>query len=321
VHRPSRKPPSHGFSIPELLVAVAVGLLILAGVTTLFVNNGRAQARVENANRQIENGRYAVDLLSTDLRNAGYYGEFDPTVLPDPAGLPAPCTAALAALRAALPLHVQGYAAGAGLPDCVSDVKAGTDVLVVRHVRACVTGDPNCGADDPAGPLFQASLCANLSELGAGDPANYYALDTETANLNRHGRDCATAAVTRRFLTHLYFVAADDRPGDGVPTLKRAELRLVNGAPGFVIVPLVEGVDGLRFEYGIDTDGNGTVDRYTADPATLDGCATPACAVANWRATLAVRLRLTAINPGTAGGARQVFQSTLLMPNPAGRKQ
>jgi type IV pilus assembly protein PilW len=311
MRHPSPRRPSAGFSIPELLVAVAVGLLVLAGVTTLFVNNSRAQARVERANRQIENGRYAVDLMSTDLRNAGYYGEFDPTVLPDPAALPDPCAASLAALRAALPLHVQGIAPGGDLPSCIGDVLPGTGVLVVRHARACATDDPNCGADDPAGPLFQASLCGNAGELGSGDTGKHYALDIDAAKLDRHRRDCGTAAVTRRFLTHIYFVAADDRAGDGVPTLKRAELRLVNGAPGFVTVPLVEGIEGLRFDYGIDADGDGTVDRYAADPA----------AVADWRAAMAVRLRLTASNPGAGASARRGFQSTVLMPNPAGRRQ
>jgi type IV pilus assembly protein PilW len=321
MHRPSPIRPAPGFSLPELLVAVTIGLLILAGMTTLFINNSRAQARVEAANRQIENGRYAIDLLSNDLRNAGYYGEFDPTVLASPAGLPDPCAATPAALRAALPLHVQGVAPGAGLPSCIADVKAGTPVLVVRHARACVTDDPNCGAGDPAGPLFQASTCDNGGELGSGDPANHYALDTEATGLNRHRRDCATTAPTRRYLTHLYFVAANDRPGDGIATLKRAELRIVNGAPGFVVVPLAEGIAELHFEYGIDSNGDGTVDTYAPDPATAGGCADAACAVANWRNTLAVRLRLAATGTEAGASVRHDFQSTVLMLNPAGRKQ
>jgi type IV pilus assembly protein PilW len=320
IPHPRRRAPalSSGFSLPELLVAVVIGLLILAGMTTLFVGNSRTQARVERANRQIENGRYAIDLLTTDLRNAGFYGEYDPTELADPPALPDPCAATLDALRAALPLHVQGYPSSAARPSCLSDVKAGTDVLVVRHTRACVVGDPNCGASDADGPLFQASLCASQSEAGSGNKADHYALDTVTANLNRHQRDCTstpgsgTLAPMRRFLTHIYFVANNDQSGDGIPTLKRAELRLVDGNLAFTIVPLAEGVDNLQFEYGIDSDGDGAIDQYTGAPA----------AVADWRRALSVRIGLAARNTEAGNNERKhAFQSTVLMPNPAGRKQ
>jgi type IV pilus assembly protein PilW len=325
-HLPPRAA-ARGFTLPELLVAVAVGLLILAGMTSLFVRNSRAQQSVERANRQIENGRYAIDVISTDLRNAGYYGEYDPTELAAPPGVPDPCALTVGALKAALPLHVQGYDAGAAMPGCITDQKSGTDVLVVRHTRACVKGNPNCDASDPAGPLFQASLCNNPSELGSGNPADHYALDTDQSTLTRHARDCTQVAGSgslapiRRFLTHIYFVANNDNSGDGIPTLKRAELRLVDGSLKFVIVPLVEGVDTLQLQYGMDTDNDGLVDTWTATPDGANACAQPACAAANWRNVLSVRVALLAKNTdGVAGVKSQPFQTTVLMANPTGRK-
>lgn len=323
-----RRPGGQGFSIPELLVAVAIGMLILAGMVTLFVRNSRTQTDVERANRQIENGRYAIALISTDLRNAGYYGEFDPTPLADPPGVPDPCAPTLPALRAALPLHIQGYAASETRPSCLSDVKPGTAVLVVRHTRSCISGNPDCDADGIQGPLFQASLCDNLSELGSGDPSNFYALDTATAGLTRHQRDCSpaagtgTLAVTRRFMTHMYYVANNDKAGDGIATLKRAELRLVGGQLQFVSVPLVEGIDDMELAYGIDTNGDGAVDLYTATPGGAAGCAQSDCAARNWRNVLTVRVSVLARNLDNGGSnKRHPFQSTVLMPNPAGRKQ
>jgi type IV pilus assembly protein PilW len=345
---------ARGFSLPELLVAVAVGLPILAGMTTLFVRNSRAQSSVERANRQIENGRYAIDVISTDLRNAGYYGEYDPTELPTPPGVPDPCALTLGALQAALPLHVQGYRAGATMPSCLSDQKSGTDVLVARHTRACVKGDPNCDASDPDGPLFQASLCNNPSELGSGNAADHYALDTDQTRLTRHARDCTqtagsgSLAPVRRLLTHIYFIANNDNDGDGIPTLKRAELRLVDGNLRTVIVPLVEGIETLQLQYGMDTNNDGVVDTWTATPDSANACAQPDCAAANWRNVMAVRLHVLARSPsatpgytdtktyvvgtapdGTArtagpftdGRKRHVFQTVVSLSNPVGRKQ
>jgi len=339
---------SAGFSLPELLVSVTMGLLIVVGMVTLFFHNSRAQVEIERANRQIESGRYAVDLLGNDLRNAGFYGEFDPTLLPDPAAVPDPCAATLAALKAMLPLHVQGFSPADTLPSCVSDVRAGTALVVVRHTRACVNGDPNCSANDPAGPLFQASLCGGAGELGSGDPANWYALDTDPAQLLRTRRDCTTAAVARRYQTHIYYVANNDEPDDGIPTLKRAELRYVDNTLKFVKVPLVEGVEDLQVEYGIDTHGDGSVGVTTSAPAGANGCTAPACAVSNWRNVVAVRLHVLARSPSTTPGwtdtktynlgtaadgsartagpfndgyKRHVFQTLVTLANPVGRKQ
>jgi len=75
--------------------------------------------------------------------------------------------------------------------------------------------------------------------------------------------------------------------------LKRADL----GADVFTIVPLVEGVENLQMEYGVDTDNDGTPDTFTADPdaLTYTGCATAPC-VATWRNVMAVRINILARN-------------------------
>jgi type IV pilus assembly protein PilW len=335
-----------GFTLPELMVAIAIGLLLLAGMSSLFVRNSRAQAEVEKANRQLENGRYGIEVLTGDLRNAGFYGEFDPTPLSTPLILPDPCVASLAALAAALPLHVQGYDDSATMPGCLSDQRAGTDVLVVRHTRPCVAGAGDCH-DDVIGPLFQASLCNNTSELDSPVVTNQYRLDTNTANLNRTQRDCSTLAVTRRYETHIYYVANNDNSGDHIPTLMRAELRvLASGNLGFLPVPLVEGIENMQLEYGVDTDGDRKADLFTPNPGTANGCADPACAATNWRNVMSVKLNLLARNteptPGYTDGhryvlghlgdgsengvaapgdhyKRHVFQSLVPMPNPIGR--
>ena len=332
-------PAQRGFTLAELMVAVALGLMILAGMTTLFVNNTKAQGEIDKANRQVENGRFAVSLMSGDLRNAGFYGEFDPTPLATPAALPDPCALTVAALKDALPLHVQGVdnVAVAGAPGCISDVRAGTDVLVLRHTRTCVAGDANCEPASAGGPLFQASLCNNPSELDSGDVNDHYALDLSTAGMTRHKRDCdqaagsGTLAPMRVYETHIYFVANNDNQGDGIPTLKRAELGTVGGVLSMTIVPLVEGIENLQLEYGIDTSGDGVADLYAADPGTAG----------RWRNAMAVKLHLLARNLEPSQGytdtksyqlgansvaaagdhyKRHVFQAVVNLPNPAGRK-
>jgi type IV pilus assembly protein PilW len=342
---------TQGFSLVELMISMTVGLLILAGMTTLLVNNSRAQEEIDKSSRQVENGRYALQLLSHDLRNAGYYGEFDPTVLTLPAALPDPCATTLAELKAALPLHVQGEDGGGTLA-CLQDVRSGTDVVVVRHAATCVLGNANCDAVDAGGPYFQASLCNNASELGSGSSDDFYAIGIDPIDMTRHRRDCSalagsgTLAALRRLETHLYFIANNGLSNDGIPTLKRAEV-IGNGARIEVtIVPLVAGIENMQIEYGLDLDGDGIPDAITPAPATHGGCVLAACAVANWHSVVSIKLSLLARNTERSIGyiastsyvlglradgsantvaasgdqyRRHVFQAVVALSNPAGR--
>ena len=102
------------------------------------------------------------------------------------------------------------------------------------------------------------------------------------------------------------------------------------------MVPLVEGIENLQLEYGVDTDVDGDSDVYTTDPTT----------VANWSNVLATRVNLLARNPVPSSGhvdtkryvlgalsdgtpntiaarndayKRHVFQALVNLPNPTGR--
>lgn len=309
---PTIRAPSHarGYTIIELMVSITIGLIILAALVTLFAGNSRERGEIERANEQTENGRYALQTIGDDLRDAGYLASFNPgTVagpnpqLTVPAVLPNVCATDLATLTAAMSMPVQGFHTPAGAPACLADWSPGTDILVVRRASTCAVGTAGC---DPlvAGDVYlQASGCN--TELTAG---TYFAFDTNIGNLNLHQKDCATAALIYQFRTHIYFVANDDKAGDGIPTLKRAEL----GPGAFTIVPLVEGVQNLQLEYGLDTavPTTGTPAVYTVDPNTYLGCAPAAC-VSNWRNTVTVKIYVLARNLTTTQGYTDTKTYTL----------
>jgi len=307
-----------GFSLVELMVASALGMLVMGVISMAFVSSSNARRATDQASQQVESGRYAMQLLSEDLQLAGYYAEFDPRPLATPAAKPDPCATDVASLKAAMPLAVQGYDNPAGatlatLANCsVTDLKAGTDVVVIRRTSTCVVGAAGCDAYAAGTAYFQASLCASASELDSANPADYYAMDVTTSGgstLTKHKKDCATAADLRRYLTRIYFIANNDNPGDGIPTLKRAELLgagancLVPGVSCFSVVPLVEGIENLQLEYGIDTSAvpDGAPDVFTADPDGYTGVGAAGVA-GNWRNVVAARLNLLARNVQTTPG-------------------
>ena len=256
-----------GLTLVELMIAVTLGLMILAGATTIFVRNSRTSEEIRKANQQIENGRYASGLLADDLKNAGYLAEFDPSTLSTPTA-PNPCATDLASLKAGMAMPVQGYDNGATVPTCISDYKTGTDIIVVRRASTCALGEPGCDAAVSGAVYLQASGCNDASELGSGDVTKFYAMDTVLTNLTRKRVDCigTNPAPVHQYRVHIYFIANNYKTGDGIPTLKRAEL----GVSSFSVVPLVEGIENLQVEYGVDnlTTPTGTPASFTSSPAS-----------------------------------------------------
>lgn len=70
----SRLRPRSGLSIIELMVGVAVGLLVVAGALSLYVNNLVSSRALVGQARLAQDLRAAADLVVRDLRRAAYWG-------------------------------------------------------------------------------------------------------------------------------------------------------------------------------------------------------------------------------------------------------
>src|SRR5450759_3766389 len=339
-----------GLSLIELMISITIGLLILVALSTLFINQSRSRVELDKSNRMIDNGRYALEVLSDNLRLAGFYGEYVPVsgVPAVPATLPDPCSISPSNMAAALQLAVQGYDAAtptsniAGPPCGLTyaagsnlTLKPGSDILVIRRVSTAtpiVQGVALSGTH-----YFQASLCQY--------DALPFVLDTNPANftlrtLGSTPTSTIPYAVLRNFVVQVYFVAPSNNativvPGSGctvgdcIPTLKRRELDPTTHV--FLTTPLVEGIDYMQIEYGLDTNGDGIADSYVNAPAATD-----------WPNVVAVKMHILARNtestrsytdtktyslgPGltvTPGDSykRHAYTQYIRLVNPAGRRE
>lgn len=322
-----------------MMVSITIGLLLLAALTSLFLNQQRSRSELDKANKMIDNGRYSLDMLSDNLRLAGFYGSLDltdPTLLPVPVALPDPCETTPSLIRDVMRLHVQGYNATdatstiAGVPSCVpSTIKTGSDILVLRRAST----DTVIPTAVQAGTIYlQVPMCRyelSSSVILAQAPATY--------NLSK--KNCTAAnsgpfADLRRFRVQIYYVDSNNEAGDGIPTLKMAEL---NEAGAFSIVPLVEGIEFFQIDYGIDTTTpikDGVADIYS----TCSVCDTEA-----WSNVVSVNINILARNAeastgytdtktynlGMAGAfgpfndryKRHAYTQVIRLTNPAGRKE
>lgn len=302
-----------GLSLIELMIAIAIGLGLLAGLTTVFVNSSRSQAELARASQQVENGRFATATLQDDIWHAGFYGRHVAYTTTAPTALPDPCStnadtavASPTPLQSALAFPIQGYDAPASVPTTLpclsaSDFVPNTDILIVRRADSRTTAVASLLANtfylqSVAEAYNVITLQAMKPVIATGNPATAF---------NQASPTTAELGEIRRYHVHIYFVAPCSAPTGGgtsctgpsddggrpIPTLKRLEL----GPTGaFQIVPLVEGIENMQVEYGIDTvlvglpagapyAGDGMPDAYVANPTA-----------AQFSQVVAVRLHLLA---------------------------
>jgi type IV pilus assembly protein PilW len=215
-------------------------------------------------------------------------------------------------IQNALSVPVQGEL-GSGA-NC-SASKAGSDFIATRRASTCAAGSANCA---PVNSDFhlQVSACSTSS-------AGTLNLALAASGLNAKKRDCTTAAPIYRLVSRVYYVTADD-------VLTRKEL---SGSSYSVTTPLVDGIEMMQFEYGLDTSGDGQVDSFSANPAGLQWSDVVAVRVWLVARNLAAtndytdsntyQLGSTAYSVPTAlkGFKRQVYTTTVNLPNVSGRRQ
>jgi type IV pilus assembly protein PilW len=287
---PIRASRMQGFSLIELMIALTIGLLLLAGLVLIFVNSSQANRELQKTAQQIENGRYAIDVLTQNLRHAGFYGHlFSLPVAPASAD---PCEVAdTAKLHEGLAFPLQGFRApdfatraDVSATSCddkglltAANLRPGSDVLVVRRASTAVattgtvvTNDIYIQATSTIAQIQVGNSSADLSTQKAdGSAATLYLRVPPPP-----AAPVLTPSPVRKYHVHVYFVAPCSRGtaanevcqagDDSIPTLKRLELSVVGGNTAMRVVPLVEGVEFFKIEYGFDW--------RCVDPAATPSC-------------------------------------------------
>jgi len=78
----SKTPP--GFSLVELLIAMALSAILLVGVVSIYANSKQTYNVQEGQSRLQENARFAMDRLSKEISSAGYMGCLPANIPIDP---------------------------------------------------------------------------------------------------------------------------------------------------------------------------------------------------------------------------------------------
>lgn len=217
-----------GFSLIELMVAMAISVVLMAALASIFATSVKTREKIDLEGQKIESARYSLDTLAEDIRLAGYFGSLAPSLPPqtgvtaaivngamaadwryvDPCStatgdLPGWSTASAQATPATnidVPMPIFGYEAhgtGAlptalvGLTGCLDNYRTDTDVFVIR--RASTTAITVGGAGYVSGEAYlQASTCpeGNVDALAKYPPRFLARATTNSADFNLHTLSC-----------------------------------------------------------------------------------------------------------------------------------
>lgn len=286
-----------GFTLVELMIAMTIGLILLGGVITILTSSQQVYRVNDALARMQENARYAFQVLSRDIRMAGYFGC---------AGNGAPVVNTLNnpdSFLWKLGQAIDGFEATSStiwtpaLPEgVIPSPLGGRDIVVVRGVEGSETKVLQHPGGSPPGSAnlkvsvgsglqtddivlvtdCQASAIFQITNINTSSGQDNIVHNTGTPTANTPGN--YTKALGKEFTggeiikvsTRSYFI----RLIDGLPALYR-KIGTRNAEE------LVRGVEDMQIEYGEDLNGDWTADIYRS--ANL---------VTNWQSVVSARISL-----------------------------
>lgn len=319
-----------GLTLVELMVAMTLGLILMAAVIQIFIGSKQAYRVTDNTSRVQENGRYAVEALSSDIRMAGYLGCAKNASVNNMA---VPTTNSWVKFNQA----IVGYTA-ASVPATSgllsADVLAGTEVILIQRASSSgvtvrvnnsntaqiqITGNTaGFAADDilvisdcSSADVFRANSVSTPSP-STGLVNITHSSATNTGNFFANNKIYGSDAEVLRLTTDIYYVGSGT--GDCPVNMLCRKFLKEDAAEELETEQLVDNVEGLTFLYGEDTDNpvDGAANKYVTSGS-----------VGTWANVVSVRYAITIRTPdanlttSTSGDRRirRTFGATVAVRN------
>ncbi|WP_200332816.1 PilW family protein [Thiocystis violacea] len=282
-----------GFSLIELMIAMAIGLALIASIGYVYLGAKSSYNSMEALATIQETARFTFEYMGDDVRMAGYTG--------GPANGGTPVNAVNAPsfdpnLIDLFQTPLIGYEQGGGYPSGLSPAPlATTDAVTVVHADSdrefslCLPADTvaTCVANNPAGTLTSAgtftlrfTTCPTTGLPAAGEimVASDYthsalfqvsaagscsvgtmALTYDTATATPGNSTAALGAFSGAIQARKIFPLKAStyyvaNNASGVPTLHLQELTVSGGAATTQTTELAQWVEDMQIEYGVDID-------------------------------------------------------------------
>lgn len=330
----------HGLTLVEIMVALTISLVLLAGVLQIFISNQQTYRVQEAAARVQESGRFAINFMAKDIRMAGFFGCGSLINNPNNIADVSPTDGVADSAANFTGNGLQGWEE-ADLPTAMTDaqnlavgtsattVVSGTDVISIN--RGSDTGVRLTGnmttvnanvqmSTATAGGLFQAddilfiSDCENADVFAANNVSGGSGTTTIAhSNAVNIGNNLSTTygvdAEVMTFINSYYYIGTNAAGNEAL-------YRYSMGNAGVMTAQeLVEGVQDMEILYGEDTDADRTANLYVDADAVTDMTQVVSVRISMVVRSLEDNITTAVIAPFNDRRLRRTFTTTITIRN------
>jgi type IV pilus assembly protein PilW len=268
-----------GFSLIELMISVLLGVILMAGASSIYLASKRSYQEVEQVAALAENANYAEQVVTEALRHVGFLGEQgagsvsrDPTlkdVFND-------CTDQAEAYDLGNYLFATQSDGNGDAFGCIDDAAPNSQILVVKSVI------PQPFTDGPRVPDLNATTSINGTidtPRALSTTATYILSNNATAILFDGGAASPPTVVTGgdvpggaawEYKFEVYYIRQVSTDPNAPRRLSRKVLSwdAANARMEVVTEDVVDGVERMYLRFGFDSTNDDEVDTY-ANVATI----------------------------------------------------
>ena len=258
-----------GLSLVELMIALAISVIISLGVVNLFLQTKVSFMQDEEISRLQENGRWALRYVARELSMTGFYGNVvSGGIIGSTLPVASDCGVGWTLDTGQSLEHLNDVTDTLAVTTygCLStgDVVPGTDIIAVRRTK----DSPSMADGNVLSTPENNAVYLRIEQFGSAGAL------VRGSDLTLADKTPGSGVDAWEYQPQLLFVRPwSSTVGDGIPTLcTRKITRTVATLKVDDEECLVEGVENLQIEYGLDTSSppDFAADYYTADPTAAE---------------------------------------------------
>lgn len=241
-----------GMSLVELLITMLLSLLLLGFILNIFLAMTTSSRQVRQLAQLQQNGQFLISLFHNELQNMGFWAghtlaDMNTIVDANPAVPDGDCVSAETDSgsfprpeKLFIPVFAKTVSSGRQL-NCIPNAIAGTELLQLKRAIGLKTAS--------------TELRQNRFYLESDWPKLRFVSQASTA-LQQNADYYPYQHV-------VFYLQQQTVDGNNVPVLMRKRLiRAASGEASISTDSVLDGVERLHFEFGIDSDGDGQLNYY-----------------------------------------------------------
>ena len=243
---------SRGYTLLELFISLSIGLVLVAGVLSVFVGMRTTTTETTSFGELQENGRFAMSLLTDDISKQDFWGDYTGTLdfaslQSVPASPGVECTG-LGINNGTFPVAAGSFRTlwgatviNSSMMGCINDAKLTSDLIQLKRVVSNPVTVPSAN---------NFYLATNMSDGAIFNGAG--------------GIPAVGNSRVWEYQHHIYYVKEESQGNNKVPVLMQGRL-----TTNMTFDPIIDGIELIRFMYGVDSTGDGIVNAFiSADNMT-----------------------------------------------------